>query len=70
MDLADRGRGHRVEADQRTRGHDDPAAILSCKLDQVLVLEQRPRAETTAVFPLPTKGATIARSRLPGAHFQ
>src|SRR5216684_3903910 len=45
MDGPDRRRGDGVEANKRTGGHDDLAAISLGKLDKVLVVKQRARAE-------------------------
>src|SRR6266849_10903129 len=45
MDGPDRRRGDGVEANKSTGGRDDLAAISLGKLDKVLVVEQRARAE-------------------------
>src|SRR5216684_5975271 len=45
MDGPDRRRGDGVEANQRTRGYHDLAAISLGKLDEILVVEQRARAK-------------------------
>ena len=45
LDFPDRRCGHRVQADQRAGRNHDLTAIMFCKLDKVLVVQQGARAE-------------------------
>ena len=50
MDRSDRSRRHGIETDQRAGRHHDLTAIFPCKLDQIVVLEQRADAEHNGTF--------------------